>query len=324
MKALVTGAGGFIGSHLVDFCLSKGMQVVASLRPQKERRNLRHLLKTPPPNLEIWEVDIRDRESVEHLVGENEPDLIFHMAAQSLVIPSWEDPAYTMETNVLGTVYLFEAVKRLEKKCTVVVACSSAEYGVSYEHEWPLKESNPLRPVHPYGISKVAQEYLAKQYTTNFGVDTRIIRYFNQTGPRKVNDACSDFARRIGMIEAGVAEPTIRVGNLDTYRDITGIRDTLGATWAVYERGKPGETYNVCSGKPTLIREVLETLLSFSTKQVVVEEKTPEKLRLTDEPVIVGDDTRLRKELGYEHQQPLEEVLRDMFDYWRSEYEGAS
>ncbi|MHA1730401.1 MAG: GDP-mannose 4,6-dehydratase [Promethearchaeota archaeon] len=320
MKVIITGSGGFIGSHAVDFFLEKNYEVVGTIKPGQKKRNIAHLLDPPHPRFTLVMLDLRDRASVEDLVEQHRPDLIIHLAAQSLVQPSWDDPAYTMEVNVLGTIYLFETVKRLELPCKVLVACSSAEYGISYEHERPLKETNNLRPVHPYGISKMAQEYLAKQYTINFGIDTRVVRFFNQTGPRKTKDASSDFARKIGKIEAGRAPPQIRVGNLETYRDITGIGDTLEGIWAVLERGKPGETYNICSGKPTKIRDVLDTLLGFSSRDIEVIENSEEKMRFTDEPIILGDNSKLREECGFAPRQDLVTVLREMFDYWVDYY----
>jgi GDP-4-dehydro-6-deoxy-D-mannose reductase len=316
MKAIVTGAGGFIGSHMVDFLLAKGFDVVGTTRPGGRRWNITHLLESATPLFTHADVDMRDRVAVENMIDTHRPDIIFHFAAQSRVLPSWEDPAYTINANVLGTVFIFEIIKRLKLPCKVIMACSSAAYGTTYENERPLKETNTLRPVHPYGISKMAAEWMAKQYQFNFGIDARVMRLFNQTGPRKIDDACSDFARAVAKVEVGKADPVIRVGNLDTYRDITGIKDTLAATWAVAERGKPGETYNVCSNQPTLIRDVLKKLVSFSYKKIKIVEKSEEKLRITDEPIILGDNTKIRSECGYKPKQALPDLFREMFDYW--------
>ncbi len=321
MKAIVTGAGGFIGSHMVDFLLAKGFDVVATTRPGGRRWNVGHLLNPPALHFNHAEVDMRVRTAVEHVIETHRPNIIFHFAAQSRVLPSWQDPAYTIDANVLGTVYIFETIKRLKLPCKVIMACSSAAYGTTYENERPLKETNTLRPVHPYGISKMAAEWMAKQYQLNFGIDARVMRFFNQTGPRKIEDACSDFARAVAKIEVGKADPVIRVGNLDTYRDITGIKDTLAATWAVTELGKPGETYNVCSSKPTLIRDVLKKLVSFSHKKIKIAEKSEEKLRITDEPIILGDNTKIHSECGYVPKQALADLFREMFEYWVNFYQ---
>jgi len=314
--AIVTGAGGFIGSHIVDMLLEKGWKVYGTQRPNQLTRNLDHVKDGKHPNFVLREIDIRNSDWVEMLIKETKPDAVFHMAAQSLVKPSWEDPANTIITNMVGTINIFEAIKKHNLQTKVIVAASSAAYGTSYEEELPLKETNPIRAVHPYGISKIGQELLARQYYINFKINAVSIRFFNQTGPRKVNDASSDFALKIGKIEAGKAPPVIEVGNLDTQRDITGIRDTLQGIWLVYTKGKPGETYNLCSSKPTKIRDVLTYLLSLSTKKITVKEQTADKLRITDEPIILGDNTKIRMELGYNPTQTINEMLKEMFDDW--------
>jgi GDP-4-dehydro-6-deoxy-D-mannose reductase len=314
--AMVTGAGGFIGSHVVDMLLSKGWRVIATDKPNKHSRNLDHLKGTSNPNFIYRELDLRQANWVEATVKEFQPDSLFHLGAQSLVKPSWDDPAYTIETNMIGTINLFEAIKKYNLKTRVVIACSSAAYGTSYPEELPLKETNPIRALHPYGISKFGQELLGRQYFINFGIESVMLRLFNQTGPRKVNDACSDFALKLAKIETGRAEPVIEVGNLDTSRDITGIKDTLQGFWLAYEKGRPGETYNLCSGKPTKVRDVLNYLLKLCTKPVKVIENTPNKLRISDEPIILGDNTKICTELGFKPTQHINDVLQDMFKDW--------
>src|SRR6056297_13280 len=239
-KAIVTGAGGFIGSHCVDMLLEKGWNVWGTVKPNKKTRNLNHLENVD--NFHFIELDVRRPQWVEAQVKKVKPDVLFHFAAQSLVRPSWEDPTYTIETNMVGTINFFEAIKKYNLKTRVVIACSSAAYGASYPDELPLKETNPIRALHPYGISKIGQELLGRQYYINFDIETVCLRLFNQTGPRKVHDASSDFALKLAKIEAGRSEPVIEVGNLDTSRDITGIEDTLQGIWLAYTKGKPGET----------------------------------------------------------------------------------
>ncbi|MEX2680062.1 MAG: GDP-mannose 4,6-dehydratase [Candidatus Sigynarchaeota archaeon] len=320
---MITGACGFIGSHLVDFCLSKGHRVLATVKPGMDPVNLRHVNckgKKPPSGLEIVEMDVRDAMSVHSIIERFKPDAIFHMAAQSLVQPSWEDPVETIDTNVNGTVNVFEAVKRSGLKTRIVVACSSAEYGVISKDDVPIKETLPLQPLHPYGISKVGQDLMARQYFANFGIDTVRLRYFNQTGIRKVRDACADFAMKIAEIDAGKAEPVMHVGNLETQRDIQDIRDTIAATWLAFEKGEKGEVYNICTGVPTRIRDALEVLLSFSSKRITIIEGTPEKMRIQDEPVIVGDNSRFIKATGFRPVYTIRDTLRSMFDYWKGYY----
>ncbi|MHA1998163.1 MAG: GDP-mannose 4,6-dehydratase, partial [Promethearchaeota archaeon] len=173
-----------------------------------------------------------------------------------------------------------------------------------------------LRPLHPYGISKVGQDLLSRQYFLNFNIEAVRLRFFNQTGIRKTGDACSDFAMRIAAIESGSAEPYIEVGNLDTSRDIQDIRDCVRACALALEKGTPGDVYNVCSGVPHKIRDVLNTLLGFSTKDVEVREKVTGKMRYKDELIILGDNAKIRKGLGYQPEYELDETLGDMFEYW--------
>jgi GDP-4-dehydro-6-deoxy-D-mannose reductase len=212
---------------------------------------------------------------------------------------------------------VFEPLKKHSIESRVIVACSSAEYGTTTEKiNRPLKESDSLRAVHPYGISKIATELLARQYHLNFGIDLVNLRFFNQTGPRKVNDACSDFIRRIAQIELGLVEPVIEVGNLSPYRDITGIKDSLHAIWLSAQKGTSGETYNVCSNRKIQIRKVLEIALRFCSKKIEVKENVPKKMRKSDEDIILGDNSKLKKELGFRITQSIDEILKDMFDYW--------
>ncbi|MHA1869461.1 MAG: GDP-mannose 4,6-dehydratase [Promethearchaeota archaeon] len=320
--AWVTGAEGFIGSHMVDFLLERNWKVIASVKPGAKLKNLQHNINANNPNFILEYVDMRDGEKIFQIIQDHKPNAIFHYAAQSTVKPSWEDPKYTIEVNVIGEIHIFEAIKKLNfnDKVKLVIACSSAEYGTQSEEELPLKETNHLRPVHPYGISKVGQELLGRQYWLNFNIPCVLLRFFNQTGPRKDNDACSEFGRKIAKIASGKAPPVVKVGNLETFRDITGIKDTIQASWLAYEKGRPGEVYNVCSAKPTKIRDVLEFLIKLSNIDIKIEENTPELLRHTDEPILLGDNSKIKEELGFKITQSINDVLRDIYQYWMEYY----
>ena len=334
---LITGADGFLGSHLTDFLINKDYYIYALKKPSGFINNLsqytngknnfsieefdtqynkRIEIPTNQKNLTILECDLKNRKLLETIIKETNPKFIFHFGAQPFVIPSWEDPVNTIETNVIGTINIFEPIKKHKIKSRIIVACSSAEYGTTTNLNRALKETDPLLAIHPYGISKIASELLARQYYINFEIESVILRFFNQTGPRKVNDACSDFIRRIAQIELELVEPIIEVGNLDPYRDFTGITDSLQAIWLAATKGRPGETYNVCSNKKIQISEVLKIALSFSKKQIEVRENTPNKLRKTDEDIILGDNTKIKTELGFNITQSIENILKNMFDYW--------
>lgn len=324
--AWVSGAEGFIGSHMVDFLLEKGWKVIGTSMPNRKLVNLEHILNnnsSKHPNFIHIPLDMQNKQGIEDLILKYKPNAIFHYAAQSTVKPSWEDPAYTIQVNMIGEIYILEAIKKFKIDTKVIIACSSAEYGTQSNEELPLKETNHLRPIHPYGISKVGQELLGRQYWINFKIPTVMLRFFNQTGPRKDNDACSEFGQKVAKIVLNKAPPSIEVGNLETYRDITGIKDTIQASWLAYEKGAPGETYNVCSGKPTKISDVLNYLISLSNIKIEIKNNTPELLRHTDEPIILGDNSKISKELGFKITQDIKDVLKDIYQYWIEFYKRS-
>ncbi len=340
-KILISGANGFLGSHLTDYCIKQGKKVYGIDLPDRPLKNLSHYtqgkllfsldekikmfdefiqIPTSSEDFIFIEGDLNNAELLEKIIKKTNPKYIFHFGAQPLVIPSWEDPVTTIKTNVIGTINIFEAIKKHKIKTRVIVACTSAEYGTTTSINRPLKETDPLLAIHPYGISKIATELLARQYYINFGIEAINVRFFNQTGPRKIGDACADFISKIAKIELELTEPIIEVGNLNPYRDFTGIRDSLEAIWLAATKGKPGETYNVCTGKKIQIRQILNIALSFSSKKIEVRENTPKKLRKTDEDIILGDNSKIKKELGWEVSTPFEETLKDMYEYWLDLY----
>ena len=266
-------------------------------------------IPTTNKNFVMLECDMKNADLIEKIIHEIKPKYIFHFGAQPLVIPSWEDPVTTIETNVIGTINIFETIKKYKIKSRVVVACTSAEYGTTTSINRPLRESDPLLAIHPYGISKIATELLARQYYINFGIEAINLRFFNQTGPRKKGDACADFISKIAKIELELSEPLIEVGNLNPFRDFTGIRDSLKAIWSAATKGTPGETYNVCSGRKIQIRQILDIALSFSSKKIKVKENISSKLRRTDEDIILGDNSKIKNELGWDVSIPIEETL---------------
>ncbi len=341
VTVLISGARGFLGSHLTDYCVNQGKKVYGIDLPDQPIRNLAHYTKgqflfssgdklkafnksiqipTSNEHFIFLECDLNNADLIEEIIQEIKPNYIFHFGAQPMVIPSWEDPVGTIRTNVIGTINIFEAIKKHKIKTRVVVACSSAEYGTTTSLNRPLKESDTLLAIHPYGISKIATELLARQYFINFGIEAVNLRFFNQTGPRKRGDACADFISKIAKIELGLSEPVIEVGNLDTFRDFTGIKDSLKTIWLAATRGTPGETYNVCSGRKIQIRQILNIVLTFSTKKIEVKENIPHKLRKTDEDIILGDNSKIKNELGWDASIPIEETLKDMYDFWLDYY----
>jgi len=339
---LITGANGFIGSHLIDFLIEKDYNIYALDRPSANFNNVSYytdgnlkfsngeklnfcgepiLIPSNRKNLFFIECDILNRPLLEKVIEEIQPKFIFHFGAQPYILPSWEDPVYTIRANVIGTLNIFEPIKKYKIKSRIMVACSAAEYGTTAtEINRPLKETDPLLAAHPYGISKIAAELLARQYYINFGIEIINLKFFSQTGIRRRNDAPSDFIRKIAKIELGLLKPVIEVGNLSPYRDITGINNTIRGIWLAAEKGRPGETYHICSNKKFQIREILDIALSFSSKKIEVIENISDKIRKTDEDILIGDNSKIKNELGFEIIEPLEKTLEDMYYFFLEYY----
>jgi GDP-4-dehydro-6-deoxy-D-mannose reductase len=312
IKVLVTGATGFIGSHLTEYLLSKEVEAVGTIWDKAELKNVEAITD----KIRLLDCDVRNESRVNEIISEERPERIFHLAAQSFPTVSWDEPIRTLDTNVLGTTHIFEAIRKYDLDTTVLVACSSAEYGFVSEKEVPVSEDHILLPLHPYGVSKVGQDLLAYQYYKNFGIRTIRARIFNTTGPRKTNDVCSDFTSQIVKIEKGL-EKEMFVGNLEPKRDITDVEDVVNAFWLLCEKGRMGEAYNICSTKAHRIKDILDMAIELS--KVKIEPKIdPNKLRPTDEPIIMGDNTKIKEDCGWVPKMNIDETLNRMLDYWRN------
>ncbi len=313
-RVLITGITGFAGSHLVEHLLTlPGVEIFGMRRWRSRTEHIDHLSHL----VSIVECDLRDQISVTRAIAEVRPEKIFHLAAQSFVPTSWHAPEESLHTNVLGTLHLFEAVRQAGINPWIQVACSSEEYGLVHPGEVPIKETNPLRPLSPYAVSKVGADMLGYQYFKSFKMKIVRTRAFNHTGPRRGDVfVCSNFAKQIAEVEKGRREPVIRVGNLDARRDFTDVRDVAKAYWLSLERCEPGEVYNICSGRSWLIREVLDMLLARSKAKVRVV-TDPSRLRPSDVPILEGDNAKFREATGWRPEIPFERTLQDILDYWR-------
>ena len=313
MKVLVTGAGGFVAAHLVDFLRTEApdAELFGMVRPQTGAA------RGPGGGISLVEADVNDPAGAEAALDEVVPDRIVHLAGQSSVHRSWIEPGSTLRTNVLGLVNLLDAVRRRGLRPAVLVVGSAEEYGPVDPAELPITERTPLRPSSPYAVSKVAQAALARLYGPAGGMRVVLTRTFHHTGPgRGEAFAESSFARQLAEIEAGLRPPVLRVGNLDAVRDYTDVRDVVRAYWALLDRGEGGEVYNVCSGRGRPVREMLDALLRAAGADAEVQ-VDPARLRRADVPVLVGDPSRLRDATGWEPRIPLERTLVDLLEDWR-------
>ena len=315
MRIFITGLSGFIGAHLASLLSGEGHDVWGTYYIKAELR----ALDAVKGRVRALHCDIRDRRALRGALAKARPDRVYHLAAQSFPTVSWAYPAMTMDTNVLGTINLFEALRWLELRSRVLVAGSSAIYGFVTPNEVPVREDHPLRPLHPYGVSKVAQEMLAYQYFRNFGTWASTARIFNTTGPGKVHDVCADFASQVARIETGGQKNPMRVGNLSPRRDITDVRDQVRGLEAIMEKGAPGEAYNLCSARAMSVQDVLDRLVALSAARIVV--RVDKKLlRPTDEPVIMGDNSKVVRATGWRPKIPIFTTLKDTLDFWRCRF----
>lgn len=311
MRVLITGVAGFVGGHVVELLRADHAEVEIfglDSRPGNRARAL---------GIEIVQADLEDSSSVRQALDRVRPDRIVHLAAQSSPQRSWEDPAGTLKTNLLGLLHLLEAARTLSLAPRLLVVGSAEEYGLVRPDQTPIREDAPLRPASPYAVSKVAQGFLALQYALSLDLPIVRTRTFHHTGPRRGEQfAESSFARQLTEIEAGRRAPRVEVGNLDAVRDFTDVRDVVRAYWALLDHGVPGEVYNVCSGRGVRLGDLLEELIALSGLKVEVR-VDPDRLRPNDVPVLVGDPSRLRAATGWEARTPLSRTLRDLLDHWR-------
>jgi len=308
MKVLITGVGGFIGDHLIDMLLSKGCNILGT--------DLGETNNGADKRIPVKQCDVTNREQVELILEEFKPDVIFHLAAQSWPDISWQKPNLTMKVNIEGTINVYESIKKLKLDPLVFIPCSGAEYGDLKAEEYPVKEEHNLMPINPYGVSKVVQSMLAYQYYKNFNIRSITIRLFNASGPRRIKDVCSDFTKSAVMIEKGLIEPVMKVGNLESKRAITDVRDVMDAIWLLINTGKVGETYNICSPNAYSIRKILNLVLELTGINPQVWQD-PTLMRPADEKIIMGDTKKLMSHTGWFAKISIENTLKDMISDWR-------
>jgi GDP-4-dehydro-6-deoxy-D-mannose reductase len=313
MKTLITGVSGFVGSHLAEFLLGKNEEVFGTIRWRSRMDNIEEI----KDEISLHECDMKDAVAIRELIEKIRPDSIYHLAAQSYVKASWSSPAETFMINVIGALNLFEAVRAAKLSPKILLAGSSEEYGFVKNEELPIKETNQLRPLSPYAVSKISQDMLGYQYFKSYGIKIIRTRAFNLTGPRRGDVfADSNFAKQIVMIEKKKKEPKIEVGNLNAYRDFTDVRDVVRAYWLALNKCDPGEVYNISSGQAVCIKDILEKLIKISGVKVEIVQD-PQRIRPSDEPIIQGDNSKFREKTGWRPEISLDNSLKDLLNYWR-------
>ena len=312
LHALITGVGGFAGSHLADVLLARREAevwgcVIGGQRPD-------YL----DPRVHLLQADLLDPEAVTALLRRVRPERVYHLAGQAFPQQSWADPWGTFEANVRPQMQLLDAILRLDLRPRVLVVGSNEVYGQAQRDEAPAPETAEFRPRNPYAVSKAAQDLLGLQYYLSHQLHVVRVRPSNHIGPRQNERFVAPaFARQIARIEAGLQPPVMRVGNLSARRDFTDVRDVVRAYQVALEEGDPGEAYNVGTGRATPVQEVLDGLLACTTAEVRVEIDSA-LLRPSDAMVRCGDPAKLRACTGWTAQIPLEQSLRDLLDYERS------
>jgi GDP-4-dehydro-6-deoxy-D-mannose reductase len=316
LRVLVTGATGFVGSHVVEHLLAHTDWQVVGLS-----RSLRHVTswRERMPRLELRTADLNEPAGVDVLIAEIRPDAIIHLAGQPLEPVSWQDPAATFRINVIGQINLFEALLKAGIRPRTVIGGSALMYGLVKDEENPVSEDQPARPSSPYAVSKLSADYLGYQYFVSRDLPVLRMRPFNQIGPRQSPDfMVASFAKQIAEIEAGLREPVLRTGNLTSERDFTDVRDAAAAYCTAVERGAAGEAYNVGSGEARSGQSVLDALLGMSVGSIRAE-TDPQRFRPVDLPRIVCDASKFRRATGWAPAISFEDSLRDTLHWWRKE-----
>lgn len=314
LKALITGISGFVGSHLAEYLLDvPAWEVAGTFYHQPDQ--IEHLRA----RVRLFRADLSRPEEAQAVLEEYRPDVIFHLAAQSLTARSHQEPWQTLEANIRMQLNVLEGVRRLNLPARLLVVGSGEEYGLVHPDELPIREEQPFRPLNPYAVSKIAQDMLGLQYHLSHGLDVVRVRPFNHIGPRqRLGFVAPDFAYQIAEAEAGRREPVIRVGNLDVSRDFSDVRDVVRAYYLAVLHGEAGEVYNIGSGQARTIRELLDGFLRLSSIPLRCEE-SPAQARRVDIPCIRADYSKFHARTGWQPEIPFEQSLKDILDYWRAE-----
>lgn len=310
MRVLITGGTGFLGSFTAKRRVAAGDHVWVTRFDRGRSFNY------DTPGATVIPCDVNIPEQMEHAIDQSKPDLVFHYAAQTFIPESWSDPGYTLATNTVGTAHLLEILRTRGDNPVIVIACSSAEYGDIAARGTAVKETDPLLPLSPYGLSKLDQDMLGFLYFRTYAMRVIRARIFNTIGPGKQGDFLADFSQQIAAVEAGEAKPMLRTGNLNSRRDLNDVRDTVAALDLLASKGVAGEPYNICSGRTLRIAEVVELLLGAAKREISLEQEHA-RCRPYEENIIWGDNHKLVETTGWSPKISLEQTVNDTLEFWR-------
>lgn len=316
MRSLITGIGGFAGSHLADLLISRGEEVHGTDINLPRNPLIGHLIENK--KIEAHPLDIRDRKGLGDLLHRVSFDHIYHLAGITFVPDSVDAPEETLDVNLRGTLALFEAALEEASRSRILFVSSAAAYGDLEDPSRPVDERTPFRPNNPYGFTKAAGDLLAYQYGRQHGLDIVRVRPFNHTGPRQSPVfVCSEFAKAIVEIETGRRPRELPVGNLEVARDFSDVRDVVLGYALLLDKGSRGEAYNLASGRATRVGDVLKTLSELARTEVSISVDRS-KLRPTEVRSIVGSAEKASRDTGWQPTIPLEQTLQDLLDWWRA------
>ena len=307
MKALITGIDGFVGNHLSNYLLKEGYAVYGTSVIDGFKKE----------NINICHMNVLDKEEIRNVINKIKPDQIYHLAGQSAVGLSWKNPVLTVDINISGTLNLLDIIRELKLNVSILIIGSSDQYGIIKPEECPVNEEHTQKPQSPYGISKKTQEELALLYSKAYDMNIIAVRPFNHIGTgQNLNFVVPDFASRIADIENG-AEPILKVGNLETYRDFTDVKDIVRGYAMLLNKGRKGEVYNIGSGKEVKVYDILRKLIDISGVSIKIE-IDPDKFRPIDVPLIVSDNSKIFNDTGWKPEIILDDTLNEILQYWRN------
>ena len=311
-RVLIVGIAGFAGLHLTKFALAQGVEVYGL-----DRITAKHQFSDFSSSPTTYACDLLDYPSMEEILAEIRPKVIFHLAAQASVKQSQNNPSATFMTNVIGTVNLLEAARKFDIPPRIILITSSEIYGIVTPDELPLTESSPLRPVNPYAVSKVTVHYLMGQYCSNYQIPVIEARAFNHVGPgQSLGFVLPDFCSQVAALTINPSERKIKVGDLRARRDFTDVRDIVRGYWLLGKHGIPGEVYNLCQGVSISMEHLLQRVIAASAVEVEIE-VDPARLRPSPMPDIIGSYEKINRLCGWEPEIPFDTSVEDTYHYWR-------